>query len=103
MERERGTRQVDDLLARRVARMSRGAQRWLRTALHVIRDTQGDPEREEQPERRAVDEVREAEPRRTRPDGPPANLEDVVSGKADLREHLGAYPELSDELEGLAG
>ena len=31
-----------------------------------------------------------------------ATLEDVVTGKADLREHLAAYPELSEELDGMA-
>lgn len=36
------------------------------------------------------------------PARPAANLEDVITGKADLREQLEAYPELSSELEGLA-
>jgi len=31
----------------------------------------------------------------------PADLEDVITGKANLREQLEAYPELSNELEGL--
>ncbi len=82
--------------------MSRGSQRWLRTALHVISDTETGPDREEQL-RRVIDEDREAGPPRVQPGARPASLEDVVSGKADLREHLDAYPELSDELEGLAG
>lgn len=100
MERERSIADVDESLIARVATLSRGGQRWLKTAIQaivtseVVLDTE-----EEQP----------SKPRR-RPKAPaleppapePASLEDVITGKADLRDHLEAYPELQDELEGLA-
>ncbi|HEV8573739.1 MAG TPA: hypothetical protein VGR43_03425, partial [Dehalococcoidia bacterium] len=89
---------IDESLVRRVSSLSRDSQRWLRTAIQAIRSSEVTPARVPEPEP-------EEEPRRGKPPAqlkPPANLEDVITGKADLREQLESYPELSNELEGLA-
>lgn len=79
----------------RVAGLSRGSQRWLKTTLQALASDDRIPEPEDvepRPKARA----------KTEPRPKPATLEDVITGKADLREHLEAYPELSEELEGMA-
>ncbi len=115
MERERSIANVDESLARRVATLTRGGQRWLKTALQAIATTDllEDGEDEQPPEERheatmapveepgrvaAAPPAEEEEPAKERA----ASLEDVITGKADLRDHLESYPELQDELEGLA-
>lgn len=97
MADDRRTSGVDQSLVARVASLSTGSQRWLKTAIQAIRSSEGVPE---QPA---------ARPREKRPaDGTPrvvkrtADLEDVITGRADLREHLEAHPELSKEFEGIA-
>lgn len=84
---------LDESLVRRVALLSRGGQRWLKTALQAI----------ETIEPAAISEAeRDDQPRRPeRPLLKPADLEDVITGKAKLQEQLESYPELSNELEGL--
>ena len=103
MERERSVANIDESLAMRVATFTRGSQRWLKTALQAIATSDlaeggaGPAVDETQPvahELAAVDESPTREPA--------ASLEDVITGKADLRDHLESYPELQDELEGLA-
>lgn len=87
-------REIDESLARRVALLSSGGQRWLKIAIQAIRTTEPAPAPErEQP----VEPPAEPEPSRLKA----ASLEDVITGKANLREQLEAYPELSNELEGL--
>jgi hypothetical protein len=88
---------VDESLVARVASLSEGSQRWLKTAIHAIRSGEVAPaQRAEAREKRRP----AARPQVVKP--PAADLEDVITGKADLREHLEAYPELSKEFEGLA-
>lgn len=100
MERERRIAGVDESLVVRVATLSPGGQRWLKTAIHAIATSEIILEAEEEEPQRAQ---RQAEPPEPEPlPKQPASLEDVITGKADLREHLEAYPELQDELEGLA-
>lgn len=100
MERDRGIADVDESLIARVATLSRGSQRWLKTAIQAIVTSEIVLDAEEQqPVRRArAPEAKALKP----PAQEPASLEDVITGKADLRDHLEAYPELQDELEGLA-
>jgi len=89
---------VDPSLIVRVSSLSRGSQRWLKTAIQVLHSSDigavAEPQATEAPA-----------PPRKKPSPlqkPAANLEDVITGKADLREQLESYPELSNELEGLA-
>ena len=104
MERERSIAGVDESLAVRVSKFSPGAQRWLKTALQTIVTSELLEEAEPEPRDERVVPAREPparaaeEPERE----PAASLEDVITGKADLRDHLESYPELQDELEGLA-
>src|SRR5439155_223225 len=88
-----GARDVDESLFRRVSSLSLGEQHWLKLAIQALRTTDAaptlEPETHEEPP---------PQPRRLRA----ANLEDVITGKANLREQLESYPELAGELEGLA-
>ena len=88
-----GARDVDESLFRRVSSLSLGEQRWLKLAIQALRTTDAaptlEPETHEEPP---------PQPRRLRA----ANLEDVITGKENLREQLESYPELAGELEGLA-
>src|SRR5881409_265887 len=89
---------VDQGLLERVSDLPPGGQRWLRTALQAIKSSGLLDDGLPSPARReATPADEEPEPRAA-----PASLEDVITGKADLREHLESYPELADELNGLA-
>ena len=89
-------------LAGRIARMSGGSQRWLKTALQTIAAND---------EMLDVDQDTAAEPAprwEERPDAPPeerqrraVDLEDVLSGKVSLESELADYPELAEEMDGL--
>jgi hypothetical protein len=87
---------VDETLVVRVASLSEGSQRWLKMAIQAIRSTEVAPAQraDEREKRRSA-----APPQVVKP---AADLEDVITGKADLREHLETHPELSKEFEGLA-
>jgi len=97
MADNRRTSGVDESLVARVASLSTGSQRWLKTAIQAIRSTEGTPAppAAEAREKRRSDRA----PRVVKRD---ADLEDVITGKADLREHLEDHPELSKEFEGIA-
>jgi len=96
--RESGERGLDPDLAARLAGMPEAGQRWLKTALVTIRGfDDSDPPRE-----RAARPRKVVEERPPQPDRRPADLEDVITGKARLEDQLEAYPELADELEGLS-
>jgi hypothetical protein len=100
MYQKRAEGGVDRDLMLRVAGLSRPGQRWLRMALIAIEgldatDTQT-PERGTRPRPRG--RTAEEPPKQR----PAANLEDVAAGKSTLDEQLEAYPELSEEMEGLA-
>jgi hypothetical protein len=102
MARQADIPDVDEALLARVAALSPGGQRWLKTAIQAIRNvesvTPAAPAPPAAPERKPARPKALPKPQTK----PPASLEDVISGKADLREHLNDYPELSTELEGLA-
>jgi hypothetical protein len=87
-------KQIDDALLARIAALPQGGQRWLKTVLHVVRSDDA-----------LLEEFREDKPGpvpETKAREKTAGLEDVITGKADLKEQLEAYPELEEELEGLA-
>jgi hypothetical protein len=89
--------QVDESLLVRVAALSPAGQRWLKTTIQAIGSS--DVRDRDEPAPRPVQLP--PKPRRL-PKPAPADLEDVITGKADLRDQLDAYPELSNELDGLA-
>lgn len=97
MARVRRIDNIDESLITRVAALSPGTQRWLKTAIHAITttDVEGPPAESRRPRAGPAPQL---EPPAKRP----ASLEDVITGKADLREQLESYPELSEELDGLA-
>ncbi len=102
MERERSIKDIDESLAIRVAESSRGAQRWLKTALQTIAVTDLLDETADEAPPRPIARAKRAPELPAPEEQPPASLEDVITGKADLRDHLKAYPELREELDGLA-
>jgi hypothetical protein len=81
----------------RVATLTPGGQRWLKTAIQAIRSIRppGEDEEAAQPP-----PLRPRAARRREPEPPPPGLEDVIAGKVDMKD-IDAYPELAEELEGL--
>jgi hypothetical protein len=86
--------EIDESLIVRLAALSPGTQRWLKTALQSIRTMPGPQDRERD---RELPPAAVEEPERAHP----SPLEDVITGRAKLDEQLEAYPELSEELEGI--
>ena len=93
---------VDRELLGRVAALTPGQQRWLRTVLQSVftMDT---------PTRRRAGEEREERPRRAKPRSAKPEpteerrrkgLDELLSGEKGSEEE---YPELADELEGISG
>lgn len=94
MTRDQSLDKIDPSLARRLLGLSRGSQRWLKTALQTVRTM---------PPAHEVDVDKPAATGRPTPQMPsaPSGFEDVIEGRTNLEEQLEAYPELADELEGL--
>ncbi len=91
---------LDRELLGRVAALTPGQQRWLRTVLQSVFTM-------EPPARRRAGEEPEARPRRAKPQAPaPApeeeqrrkGLDELLSGEKGSEEE---YPELADELKGI--
>jgi hypothetical protein len=108
MSQEPSLDNIDDALFRRVVDLPPGSQRWLKTAIQVIRTmpsaSEPDDAEWELPQLPAatmadLQDEAEAPPARETP--LPGGLEDVITGKARLEDQLKSYPELADELEGL--
>ena len=93
---------IDRELLGRVASLSRGQQRWLRTVLQAILTMEPAarrPAEDERPRRakpRAAEREAAQEPRRQ--PARPGDLDDLLSGEDVSAED---YPELADELEGI--
>jgi hypothetical protein len=89
---------IDRELLGRVASLTPGQQRWLRTVLDSVLAMGGPPARrpaaEERPRARPRPPEREAAPERPR-----QGLDDVLRGEEVSEED---YPELADELRGIA-
>jgi hypothetical protein len=99
--RDTGERGLDPDLVERLAEMPAQGQRWLKTALVTIRGfDDADPPKEAVA--RVAPVARPAVEDPPRVERQPADLEDVISGKARLEDQLEAYPELAEELEGLS-
>jgi hypothetical protein len=97
MMRDTGDRGLDPDLAARLSKLPLPGQRWLKTALITITDFDDSRYAAARPETTPAPQPEPEAPRRA-----PADLEDVISGRAKLEEQLEAYPELADELEGLS-
>ncbi|MEO8457353.1 MAG: hypothetical protein ABI559_06020 [Chloroflexota bacterium] len=91
---------VDPALLSRIAQLSPGSQRWLKTAIVTMRTMparaeDSEPDVEVPPQlRRRLPQV-EKEPERHPPD-----MEDIITGKVDIKE-LDKYPELAEQMEGM--
>jgi hypothetical protein len=96
MVKELSVNEIDEALIQRLAGLSRGTQRWLKTALQSITTMPG-PQEPEPDLDWALPKAAEADQRREHQ----SPLEDVISGKAKLDDQLEAFPELADELEGI--
>ena len=98
MAGDSGVEKIDETLARRLLTLSRSSQRWLKTALQTVRTMPAAPhEAEVQMEDLPPAVAPAPEPVKAAP----ADLEDVITGRADLEETLESYPELAGEMEGL--
>lgn len=91
---------LDRELLGRVAALTPGQQRWLRTVLQSVFTM-------EPPVRRRAGEEREERPRRAKPQAPAREpseqrqrkgLDELLSGESGSEEE---YPELADELKGI--
>ncbi|MBI2912951.1 MAG: hypothetical protein HYY03_03430 [Chloroflexi bacterium] len=100
--RERGLPDIDETLLAQVAALPHGGQRWLRTALHAISTIEPETEvAEKKPRRAPRREAKPPQPERPAP-GRAGSLDQVLSGEASLEEQVEAYPELAEELKGVA-
>jgi len=95
------TQNIDSQVLRRVARSSRATQRWLKTALQTIRTMPpaGEAALGDRPARPAPDPDRAPPPA---PGSQAPDLDDLLTGRRSLKDHVEARPELAEELEGLA-
>jgi len=98
---------IDPALMGRIAVLSPGAQRWLKTAVQAIRTMPPRDESEETETPRRHPAQRQLPRRRTgrlpapAPEPKTSDLEDVITGKAKLEDLDAEYPELAGELEGM--
>jgi hypothetical protein len=91
---------LDPALLSRIARLSPGGQRWLKTAIVTMRTM---PARSEEGESPAEVQVEVPPQLRKRPRSAskrPPDMEDIITGKVDIKE-LDKYPELAEQLEGM--
>jgi hypothetical protein len=94
---------VDPALLSRIATLSPGGQRWLKTAIHTMRTMPVGSEHVTELPAEPPPQLRRRRPVRTqtekKPAGPP-DMEDIITGKVDIKE-LDAYPELAEQMEGM--
>ncbi len=86
---------IDEALLSQVAGLTRGSQRWFSTALQTIATV--DPF---EGAREAEEEAPAQRPRAERGGG--ATLDRVIGADADVRRETQEYPELAEELKGIA-
>ena len=96
MVKESSVNEIDEALIQRLAGLSKGTQRWLKTALQSITTMPGPHEPEPEADW-VLPTLTETEPRWEHQ----SPLEDVITGKAKLDDQLEAFPELAEELEGI--
>src|SRR5712691_9965224 len=95
---------VDPALLSRIATLSPGGQRWLKTAIHTMRTMPVGTDNITELPAEPPPQLRRGRPGRTqiekKPARKPPDLEDIITGKADIKE-LDAYPELAEQMEGM--
>jgi hypothetical protein len=94
---------VDPALLSRIATLSPGGQRWLKTAIQTMRTMPVGTENVTELPAAPPPQLRRRRPGRPqtdkKPAGPP-DMEDIITGKVDIKE-LDAYPELAEQMEGM--
>jgi hypothetical protein len=109
MARRQAPQNIDPALLSRIAELSPGGQRWLKTAIVTMRtmparDVDAGPPPELSVE--VPPQLRKrpkTAPQRQAPETPRQHLpdmEDIITGKVDIKE-LDKYPELAEQLEGM--
>ncbi len=95
---------VDPALLSRIATLSPGSQRWLKTAIVTMRSMPVGNEATDLPAQPPPQLRRRRPtalpPARKSPARKPPDLEDIISGKADIKD-LEDYPELAEQMEGM--
>jgi hypothetical protein len=91
---------IDPALLSRIAQLSPGSQRWLKTAIVTMRtmpvraEDDGELDVVVPPQlRRRAQAPKQVESR-------PPDMEDIITGKVDIKE-LDKYPELAEQMEGM--
>jgi hypothetical protein len=94
---------VDPALLSRIATLTPGGQRWLKTAIQTMRMMPVGTDNASELPAEPPPQLRRRHPGRTPPEkkrsGPP-DMEDIITGKVDIKE-LDAYPELAEQMEGM--
>jgi hypothetical protein len=91
---------VDPALLSRIAQLSPGSQRWLKTAIITMRTMPARHERESPRSRLSVDVPPQLRRQRKETPNRPPDMEDIITGKVDAKE-LDKHPELAEQLEGM--
>jgi hypothetical protein len=93
---------VDPALLSRIATLSPGGQRWLKTAITTMRSMPVGTDASELPVEPPPQLRRRqgALPPAKKPTRRPPDLEDIITGKANVKD-LDDYPELAEQMEGM--
>lgn len=91
---------VDPALLSRIAELSPGGQRWLKTAIVTMRTMPARAEDEELPAEPRVEVPPQLRKRPKTSQERPPDMEDIITGKVDIKE-LDKYPELAEQLDGM--
>jgi hypothetical protein len=94
---------VDPALLSRIATLSPGGQRWLKTAIVTMRSMPVGTDASELPVEPPPQLRRRrqgAPPAEKKPARKPPDLEDIITGKANIKD-LDSYPELAEQMEGM--
>jgi hypothetical protein len=99
---------VDPALLSRIATLSVGGQRWLKTAIVTMRSMPVGAEALEKSVELPVEPPPQLRRRRQgtlppaekKPTRKPPDLEDIITGKASIND-LESYPELAEQMEGM--
>lgn len=100
MARRQTLENVDPALLSRIARLTPGGQRWLKTAIVTMRTMPARAEDTESQTDQPVEVPPQLQKRPRAVEKRPPDMEDIITGKVDIKE-LDKYPELAEQLEGM--